>query len=118
MDKLDSHLNPTPKKPYHPAIQATMKLAHKKINHYYSMMDLPSAYQIAMGMFASFPYGQSWPLSSVLHPGLKLEYFRQQDWEEEWVDRAENLVCEEYFIRYEGKSGVAIPAPDITNLVH
>jgi hypothetical protein len=51
-------------------------------------------------------------LSSVLHPGLKLEYFRQQGWEEEWVDNAENLVREEYITRYEGKSGAVIPTPD------
>jgi hypothetical protein len=49
MDKLDSHLNPTTKKPYHPAIQAAMKLARKKINHYYLMTDLSSVYRIAMG---------------------------------------------------------------------
>jgi len=49
MDKLDSHLNPSTKKPYHPAIQAAMKLARKKINHYYSKMDLSSVYRIAMG---------------------------------------------------------------------
>jgi hypothetical protein len=49
MDKLDSHLNPKTKKPYHPAIQAAMKLARKKINRYYSMMDLSSVYRIAMG---------------------------------------------------------------------
>ena len=49
MDKLDSHLNPTTKKPYYPAIRAAMKLARKKINRYYSMMDLSSAYRIAMG---------------------------------------------------------------------
>ena len=44
MDKLNNHLNPTTKKPYHPAIQVAMKLVHKKINHYYSMTDLSSAY--------------------------------------------------------------------------
>ena len=49
MDKLDSHLNPRTKKPYHPAIQAAMKLARKKINRYYSMTDLSSAYRIMMG---------------------------------------------------------------------
>jgi hypothetical protein len=49
MDKLDSHLNPNTKKPYHPAIQAAMKLARKKINRYYSLTDLSSAYRIAMG---------------------------------------------------------------------
>jgi hypothetical protein len=49
MDKLDNHLNPAMNKPYDPAIQAAMKLACKKLNRYYSMTDLPSAYRIAMG---------------------------------------------------------------------
>ena len=35
-------------------------------------------------------------------------YFQQQDWEEEWIDKAKNLVCEEYIIWYEGKSGIII----------
>jgi hypothetical protein len=37
----------------------------------------------------------------VLHPGLKLDYFRVQEWEDEWVDVAENLVREEYIDVYE-----------------
>ncbi len=37
----------------------------------------------------------------VLHPGLKLEYFRQHQWDEEWIDVAENLVREEYMVNYE-----------------
>jgi hypothetical protein len=49
MDKLNSHLKPSKKKPYHPAIQAAMKLARKKINRYYSQTDLSSVYRIAMG---------------------------------------------------------------------
>jgi hypothetical protein len=49
MDKLDNHLNPATNKPYDPAIQAAMKLARKKLNRYYSMTDLSSAYRIAMG---------------------------------------------------------------------
>ena len=31
MDKIDNHLNPTTKKPYRPAIQAAIKLTHKKL---------------------------------------------------------------------------------------
>ena len=58
MDKLNNHLNPTMKKPYHSAIQAAMVLACKKINHYYSMTDLSSAYQIVMGIIGSFSYIQ------------------------------------------------------------
>jgi hypothetical protein len=49
MDKLDNHLNPQAKRQYHPAIIAAMKLAHKKINHYYSLTDLSAMYRIAMG---------------------------------------------------------------------
>ena len=42
----------------------------------------------------------------VLHPGLKLEYFRQREWEEEWIDNAEDLVYKVYVTRYEGKEDV------------
>ena len=45
----------------------------------------------------------------VLHPRLKLEYFRQKGWEEDWIDTAEDLVHKEYVARYEGK-GEAIAA--------
>jgi len=34
--------------------------------------------------------------SLVLHPGLKLDYFHVQEWEEKWVNVTNNLVCEEY----------------------
>ena len=37
----------------------------------------------------------------VLHPGLKLDYFHVQDWEEKWIDVAKNLVREEYISEYE-----------------
>jgi hypothetical protein len=51
MDKLDTHLNPSTQQPYHPAIQAAMKLARNKINRYYSMTDLSVVYRIAMGKY-------------------------------------------------------------------
>jgi hypothetical protein len=37
----------------------------------------------------------------VLHPGLKLEYFHQHQWEKEWIEQAEKMVCEEYSANYE-----------------
>ena len=58
MDKLNNHLNPTMKEPYHSAIQAAMVLARKKINCYYLMTDLSSAYWITMGIIGSFSYIQ------------------------------------------------------------
>jgi hypothetical protein len=49
MDKLDNHLDPCMKWSYHPAILATMKLARNKMNHYYSITNLSSAYRIVLG---------------------------------------------------------------------
>ncbi len=40
-------------------------------------------------------------LLQVLHPGLKLEYFRQHDWEKGWIEQAETMVREEYTATYE-----------------
>jgi hypothetical protein len=85
MDCLSSSLDPTTKQRYHPAIVAAMKLAQKKMDRYYSLTDSSAIYRIAM----------------VLHPGMKLKYFKQREWEEEWVEQAENMVCEEFISVYE-----------------
>ena len=61
-----------------------MKLACNKMNRYYSLTDSSNIYRIAM----------------VLHPGMKLKYFCNQKWEEEWIEQAENLVREEYISSY------------------
>jgi hAT family C-terminal dimerisation region len=88
MDKLEKHLNPCTGRKYHPAIKAAMKVARNKMNRYYSLTDVASAYRIAM----------------VLHPGLKLEYFKQQKWEEEWIETAVDLTRDEYMKRCKGKA--------------
>jgi hypothetical protein len=41
------------------------------------------------------------PHCLVLHPGLKLEYFRLQHWEQDWIETAENLAREEYITTYQ-----------------
>jgi len=85
MDTLTSNLDPETKQPYHPSILAAMTLARKKMNRYYSLTDDAAPYRIAM----------------VLHPGLKLEYFRLREWEKEWIEQAEKMVREEYAANYE-----------------
>ena len=85
MDTLTSNLDPDTKQPYHPSILAAMTLARKKMNRYYSLTDDAAPYRIAM----------------ILHPGLKLEYFRLREWEKEWIDQAEKIVREEYAANYE-----------------
>ncbi|TFK48644.1 hypothetical protein OE88DRAFT_1605098, partial [Heliocybe sulcata] len=72
MDMIDKMLTRRDGHSYHPAIPPAMQLAKATINCYYSCTDDSDVYQIAM----------------VLHPGLKLEYFRKHDWEPEWIATA------------------------------
>src|SRR6266852_5782140 len=80
MNHILNHLNSQTGKAYHPSITAAMKLARKKMDHYYSLTDSSITYRIAM----------------VLHPGMKLEYFCNQKWEEEWIEEPKSLVQEAY----------------------
>ena len=89
MDKLSSSLNLRMKKKYHPAILAAMKLARTKMDRYYSLTDASTIYRIAM----------------VLYLRMKLKYFRQHKWLDEWIEQAENMVREEYIGSYEKKNG-------------
>jgi len=76
MDQITGQLNYQTGKAYHPSLAAAMKLAHKKMDRYYLLTDSSNVYHIAM----------------VLHPGMKLKYFHNQKWEDEWIDEAECLV--------------------------
>ncbi|KAH9926054.1 uncharacterized protein B0H18DRAFT_876771 [Fomitopsis serialis] len=97
MDKLDEILNPkSATQQYRPAIQAAMRLGKKVMNKYYSRTDCSSVYRIAM----------------VLHPGLKLEYFKQNRWPREWIDTAEQLTRAEYELLAEKKAGALGKAMD------
>lgn len=50
----------------------------------------------------------------VLHPGLKLEYFQLQKWEDEWIEAAENLVQEEYIDHYKDQVSPLTPAAHVS----
>ena len=45
----------------------------------------------------------------VLHPGLKLEYFRQKDWETDWIDAVEELMCDTYIAHYQASGDLIMP---------
>jgi hypothetical protein len=76
MDHITNQLNHQTGKAYHPSLTAAMKLACKKMDHYYLLTDSSTIYQIPM----------------ILHPGMKLDYFCNQKWEGEWIEEAESLV--------------------------
>jgi hypothetical protein len=78
MDWITNSLNSQTGKMYHPSLMAAMKFMHKKMDRYYSLTDSSHIYCITM----------------VLYLGMKLEYFCNQKWEEEWIEQAETLVQE------------------------
>jgi hypothetical protein len=49
---------------------------------------------------------------AVLHPGLKLEYFRQHEWEPEWIEQAKSLVREVFVGMYAIKQEIRKPESD------
>ena len=50
----------------------------------------------------------------ILHPGMKLEYFRNQKWEEDWIEQAETLVWEVYATKYEKATEASNTTQDST----
>ena len=117
MDKIMNSLNPQTKEPYHSAILAAIKLAQKKMNQYYSLTDVSTVYRTAMGMSDVFVYvsdAQSLTSMSwlVLHPGLKLEYFKQHEWLPEWIQQAESLTCDEFLSMYAKDDKLEGPSDD------
>ncbi|KAF8986550.1 ribonuclease H-like domain-containing protein [Cyathus striatus] len=51
-------------------------LAKKTLNHYYSRTDEAEIYQIAM----------------ILHPKYKLQYFKNAEWEDSWIETAKEVL--------------------------
>ncbi len=91
MDRIDSLLHGTTTEPLSPSVKHALTFARNSINKYYSKTDLSNVYRIAM----------------VLHPQLKLKYFQQHGWTQDWIRTAETLVREE-FAKYDAP---LVPAP-------
>ena len=88
---------------YNVSICASLGLAKKTLNHYYSMTDMSEVYRIAMGMYlidlsTSSAHCVYYPL--VLHPWHKLSYFKTAKWESEWIQVAKAIVRSEYECSY------------------
>ncbi|KZV92058.1 hypothetical protein EXIGLDRAFT_577584, partial [Exidia glandulosa HHB12029] len=85
MDHIDSVLSTqsvTTK--FNPAIRASLVLAKRTLNRYYSVTDWSDVYRIAM----------------VLHPQFKLEYFKRMKWPQAWIDTALEITRTEYERKY------------------
>ncbi|KAG2365059.1 hypothetical protein BDR07DRAFT_1219574, partial [Suillus spraguei] len=85
MDHVDKMLTSyLHNKKYLLSIHLAVWLAKKTLNWYYQLTDRSHTYQISM----------------VLHPKHKLSYFKAAQWEDNWIETAEQLVCKEFKCSY------------------
>ena len=70
------------------------------VNQYYSKTDHLEIYCIAMVSHNFYSHVATILILAkflaVLHPWHKLAYFEVQGWEEDWIDTAYDIICEEY----------------------
>lgn len=113
MDHIDQHLATAAIGNRYPlSIKAALAIGKKTLNRYYDKTDHSEVFRIAMGMvfLCCFIILTVPPL--VLHPRHKLMYFRDAGWEEEWVERAEDIVRTVFDLSY-GSSETIWVAPQV-----
>ncbi|KIL54666.1 hypothetical protein M378DRAFT_18675 [Amanita muscaria Koide BX008] len=69
---------------YLPAIQAALAVGAKLLNRYYELTDMSDVYRIA----------------TILHPSYKIEYLQKAGWQREWIDKAVQIIKEEFLRTY------------------
>lgn len=107
MDRIDAQLSTDILDPkYRPSVRVAVALGKKTLNKYYDWTDHSELYRISMStsFYSTGTPGPSLMLALpiVLHPGHKLEYFRDNDWDEEWIDAAKEITRKEYERKYAG----------------
>ena len=105
MDCIDALLSDVPAEPLSQSVKHALTFACKSINKYYSKTDLSNVYRIAMGEYLVISLLCLLILSrvSLLHPQLKLKYFQQRYWDQDWIDTTEAILREEY-TKYDTRS--------------
>ena len=101
MDHIDEHLATAAIDNEYPlAIKAALAIGKKTLNRYYDKTDHSKVFRIAMGMhFLTLLLFFSY-LLLVLHPRHKLQYFKNAGWQDEWIERAEEIVCMVFDLLY------------------
>ena len=103
MDHIDTHLATASRNmEYSPAIRASLALGKTHLNKYYDLTDHSEVYRIAMSEYNQFSliiYLLQF-CRTVLHPRHKLQYFRDANWDEEWIATATGIVRDEFTRAY------------------
>ena len=96
-----------------PTLRVAAARGSMVLNKYYSKTDDSVVFRIAMSkcFFNLKILNLICTRIVVLHPSYKLEYFRTQRWEPEWISMAERIIREEWNEGYKPKevegSGIA-----------
>jgi hypothetical protein len=92
----------------HSAIKMALLLAKRKMNQYYGNTDESNAYRIVMGTPDISWFFWHLFVHTVLHPGLKLAYFKKQKWPEDWIATAKQITRDEYetYVQLRAATGV------------
>ena len=100
MDHINKHLATAAINNTYPlAIKAALAIGKKTLNCYYDKTDHSEVYRIAMGTCFNTAFFFSHILL-VLHPRHKLLYFANAGWENEWIERAKDIVHTEFDMSY------------------
>lgn len=84
-----------------PAVRAAARRGRLILDKYYSLTDDSIVYRIAMSKHPlSCRLLHANGILLVLHPNYKMNYFRDQGWEEEWVSAAMELTRSEWAAYY------------------
>ena len=88
---------------YSVAIHAALSVGKKTLNRYYEKTDFSKTYCIAMGISLHIHHFMIAYCSFllVLHPRHKLNYFKNAQWEDEWIRAARQLVRDEFDLSYD-----------------
>lgn len=83
----------------HSCFAGTWKMTPQQILWYdWSLRGLPNCHEwVLCSVFLS---SITYNLSTVLHPQHKLQYFQDANWDDEWIDTATGIVCEEFLQAY------------------
>ena len=103
MDRFDAMLKDSVTEPLAPAVRHALKFARNVMDKYYAKTDLSNMYRIAMGtcrQSLSLHHSHQFECRQVLHPQMKLSYFRLHGWEQSWIQTAEDMVTDE-FVKYD-----------------
>ncbi len=90
-----------------PSVRAAAQRGRVILDKYYTLTDETMIYRLAMSTSSIFCLVTSelTLCRLVLHPGHKLQYFRDENWPEEWITEAVELLCAEWREYYK-------PAPE------